>query len=582
MTGAECMEVYLEWLNSPKFGDVTRAEPESIKGDEKEIEDRFYKDLEFGTGGMRGLIGAGTNRMNVHTVRRVTKGLADYMVGKDAGSPGKGVVIAYDSRRLSDAFSLEAALVLCECGIRAYLFDSLRPTPELSFAVRRLGAAAGVVVTASHNPKEYNGYKVYGDDGAQLSLEASEEVSRCIGAAGRYGDIRAMDRGEAEKAGLLTVVGPELDDAYMGMLKALRINPEVSEGAGGALGIAYTPLHGAGNVPVRRILRETGYAGVRVVASQEAPDPDFPTVATPNPEERSSFAEAVAMADKEGIDLIIATDPDCDRLGLAVRDLSGGFVTLTGNQTGCMLAEYILSSRRERGDMPAKPFIVKTMVTTEMARAIADRHGVGLVEVLTGFKFIGERIKEMDEDSDWSFLFGFEESYGYLAGTSVRDKDAVVTAMLVAEMAAHYAKRGMTVYEGLQGMYRSYGHFLEGVSSYSLKGREGSERIGRCMDALRARGLGPFGATGVAFGRDYLTGTVAHSDGRLEGTGLPSANALYYGTDAGGWLCVRPSGTEPKIKLYFGVSAPERADAEASLARLKSDVLSVVEPLLGL
>lgn len=578
----DSLSKYAGWLENEYFDAATRNELKNIADDPAEIEERFYRDLEFGTGGLRGIIGAGTNRMNIYTVRKASQGLAVYVLKNVDNGAARGVVIAYDSRHMSPEFAAEAAGVFAANGIKAWLFDELKPTPELSFAVRHLKAAAGVVVTASHNPRNYNGYKVYGEDGAQLSLEGSEAVLAEIEGISDLTSVRGMDRQEGIDRGLIRIIGGEIDDAYIGSLKTLAVNPEIVKKTSGNLKIVYTPIHGTGNKPVRRILKETGFDNVLVVREQELPDPDFSTVKYPNPEEKEAFRLAIDLARKENADLIIGTDPDCDRVGVVVRNSAGEYTVLTGNQTGCLLLEYILSQKKHAGSLPANGFAVKTIVTSELSRTIAAAYGVELIEVLTGFKFIGERIKELDEFGDKKYLFGFEESYGYLAGTFVRDKDGVVACMLIAEMAAYYKSRGMSLYEGLEEIFQKYGYYLEGINSFTLEGKEGIERIGAAMETLRSRRTSVFGAFEASGVRDYQSRirydmTGGTSD-RLE---LPESNVLYYElAGAGAWFCIRPSGTEPKIKIYYGVSAETAEKAGQKLELLRGDVLSVIKPLL--
>lgn len=572
-------EVFKFWLENEYFDKETRDELNSIKDNPAEIEERFYKDLEFGTGGLRGIIGAGTNRMNIYSVRKATQGLADYVNSR--GMSDNGVVISYDSRRKSPEFALEVAKVLTGNGIKAYLFDELRPTPELSFAVRHLKAAAGVMVTASHNPKEYNGYKVYGEDGGQLPIEASNEVLSYIGRIEDITKVKIMEKDEAIEKGLLQIIGKEVDDEYIEKLKTLTVNPELSKEIGRSFKIVYTPLHGAGNKPVRRILKETGFENVIVVKEQELPDPEFSTVAYPNPEEKDAFKLAIELAKKEDVDLIIGTDPDSDRVGVVVRNKDGEYVVLTGNQTGCLLLKYILSQKKKRGELPENGFVVKTIVTTELAKEIAKDYNVELIEVLTGFKFIGEKIKQLDEFGNMKYLFGFEESYGYLAGTFARDKDAVVASMLIAEMAAYYKSRGMTLYEGLLELFEKYGYSLEGITSFTLKGKEGLEKITSAMESLRVNKTVKFGTYEVSAVRDYLLGErYVVSSGQKEKLTLPESDVLYYELDEGCWFAIRPSGTEPKIKIYYGVKESTMDKAKEKLKLLQENVLSVIEKLL--
>jgi phosphoglucomutase len=572
---------YEFWLENIYFDEATRQELESIRGNEKEIEERFYRDLEFGTGGLRGIIGAGTNRMNIYTVRKASQGLANFIAGHGEEEKRKGIVIAYDPRFMSPEFSLEAARVFAGNGIKAYLFDELRPTPELSFAVRYLKAAAGIVVTASHNPKEYNGYKVYGEDGGQLSLEGSNAVLEEINHISDITSVRVMDKEEAVKKGLLQVIGREIDDIYMEKLRTLVVNPDLLKSSANACKIVYTPIHGAGNKPVRRILREIGCTNVVVVNEQEQPDSAFSTVKSPNPEDKSAFSIAIELAKKENADLIIGTDPDCDRVGVVVRNPAGEYVVLTGNQTGCLLMEYILSRKKAKGNLPANGFVVKTIVTTELARKIASYYNIELVEVLTGFKFIGEQIMLQDEQGNKKYLFGFEESYGYLAGTFVRDKDGVVASMLIAEMATWYKSRNMSLYEGLQELLEKYGYSLEGITSFTLTGKEGVERIKGTMNSLRTEKPSTFGGAEVAAIRDYENSQRYEiASGKKEVLHLPASDVLYYEMKDGSWFCIRPSGTEPKIKIYYGVSDKSLEDSEKKLQSLQDNVLSVVKQYL--
>ncbi len=567
------------WLENEYFDQDTKDELLSIKNDNKEVEDRFYKSLEFGTGGLRGIIGAGTNRINIYTVRVASQGLANYI--NKLGKQDKGIVIAYDSRFMSPEFSLEAAKVFCANGIKAYLFDELRPTPQLSFAVRYLKAAAGVVVTASHNPKQYNGYKVYGDDGGQLSIDGSNAVISEINSIADITKVNTISKDEAIEKGLLEIIGSKIDDAYIAMLKTLCINSDAAEKVGDSFKIVYTPLHGAGNKPVRRILSENGFKNVLVVQEQELPDSQFSTVKSPNPEERSAFELAIKLASDNNVDLIIGTDPDSDRVGVVVRKNDGEYATLTGNQTGCLLLEYILSAMKETGKLPDNGFVVKTIVTTELSRAIAKYYNVELVEVLTGFKFIGEQIMLRDETGNQKYLFGFEESYGYLAGTDVRDKDAVVASMLIAEMAAYYKAKGITLYEALINLFEKYGYSLEGVNSFTLEGKDGVMKIKAAMATMREAKYEKFGVLNVSAIRDYENSErYIIADGTTEKINLPVSDVLYYEMEDGSWFCIRPSGTEPKIKIYYGVSDKTLELSQARLDTLKSNVLEVIKPLL--
>lgn len=572
-------EVYSSWIGNPYFDEKTKEELLSIQDNEKEIEDRFYRDLEFGTGGMRGVIGAGTNRMNRYTIRKAAQGLANYMIKQ--GNESKGAVIAYDSRRFSDEFAMETALVMASNGIRAYLFKELRPTPELSFAVRHLGCAAGVVITASHNPKEYNGFKVYSSDGCQLPPKESDEVIKEVEAVSDISSVRCISREEAVERGSLVFIGEEIDDAYISALKKVSINPGLCREIGKETKIIYTPLHGTGNKPVRRILDEIGFKNVLVVKEQEMPDPEFSTVKYPNPEEKAVFDIAIEMAKKENVDLIIGTDPDADRMGIVVRNHEGEYITLTGNQTGCLMMDYILSQKKQAGTLPDNAFVVKTIVSGDMARKIAESYGVEIIDVLTGFKFIGEQIRMLDDTGIKKFMFGFEESYGYLSGTHARDKDAVVASMLIAEVCAWYKSRGMNLYQGLLEMFEKYGYVKEGIDSFTLKGKEGLEKIESAMAALRSMELSKVGPKDVEVIADYekQEKLVVKTGERTE-TGLPKSNVLHYTLDPGFWFCIRPSGTEPKIKIYYGVSSTSMENADRELESLKRDVMSVVKPLL--
>lgn len=576
------IEKYNFWVANSYFDEDTRKELLQIKENTKEIEERFYRELEFGTGGLRGIIGAGTNRMNIYTVRKASKGLANFVSQLGEEAKNKGIVIAYDSRFKSPEFAMEAAKVFAANGIKAYIYDELRPTPMLSFAVRHLGATAGIVITASHNPKEYNGYKVYGEDGGQLPVSASDIVLEEINKIEDITTIKVMDEETAKKAGLINVIGIEVDDEYMKRLKELTINKDIVKEFAPDIKIVYTPLHGTGNKPVRRILNEMGYKNIAVVKEQELPDPAFSTVKSPNPEEKEALTLGIELAKKEGASLVIGTDPDCDRVGIVVEKSSDEYMVLTGNQTGCLLLEYILSQKKEQGILPQKSFVVKTIVTTELSRAIAGAYNVELIEVLTGFKFIGEQIKLLDEFGDKKYLFGFEESYGYLAGTFVRDKDAVIASMLISEMASWYKSRNMTLYDGLEEIFKKYGYYQEGITSFTLTGKEGKEKIEKAMTSLRISDKRDFGEFNLSARRDYLKGTrISYSQTKEEVLGLPESDVLYYELSDGSWFCVRPSGTEPKIKIYYGVSDKTESLAKTKLSKLKTEILNAVNPLLA-
>ena len=553
-------EEYQSWLTRFAADPDTVAELQSIAKDEKEIEDRFYTELAFGTGGLRGVLGMGTNRMNVYNVRRATMGLARSL--KDQGIADRGVAVAYDSRIMSDVFARETALTLAAAGVKAYLFDSLRPVPILSFAVRHLGAAAGVIITASHNPPQYNGYKVYAADGAQLAPEAADEVTRHIRAL-QYEDCVPMPEAEAREKGLLQIIGNrEVDDAYIEMVKTLALRPELLQKRGGELNIVYTPLHGTGNVPVRRLLRELGVSHVTVVPQQEKPDGHFPTVTAPNPEDPAAFRLAIPLAEQVGATVVFGTDPDCDRLGAAVRDGKGVFHTLTGNQIACLMLAHILKSRKESGTLPRNGAVVKSVVSTELARAICQDYGVEMVEVLTGFKFIGEKIQQFEETGAHTFLFGFEESFGYLSGTAVRDKDGVNASLLLVEAACACMERGETLYDALQALYRKYGYYQERGISVTLPGKDGAEKIRGMMAHLRACPPESLGGLRVTAVRDFDR-SVRTENGVETPLDFPKSNVLYFELEEGNWVCVRPSGTEPKIKLYIASRGADQAQAAA-------------------
>ena len=572
-------ELYKFWMENEYFDKETKEELKSIKDDPKEIEERFYRDLQFGTGGLRGIIGAGTNRINIYTIRKASQGLANHI--KTLGVEDKGIVIAYDSRYKSPEFAMESAKVFAGNGIKVYLFEELRPTPELSFAVRYFKAAGGIVITASHNPKEYNGYKVYGEDGGQLAVEGANEVISHINKIEDITKVNFMEEQDAIKEGLIKMIGKEVDDEYIERLKTLCVNSELAREIGKDFKIIFTPLHGAGNKPVRRILDEIGFKKVLVVKEQELPDPEFSTIKYPNPEEIDAFKLAIEMAKKEDVDMIFGTDPDADRVGVIVRNKEGKYVPLTGNQIGCLMLEYILSQKKEKGELPDNAFVVKTIVSTELAKEIAKFYGVELVEVLTGFKFIGEKIKQLDENGDKKFMFGFEESYGYLAGTFVRDKDAVLASMLIAEMAAYYKSRDMSLYEGFLEVLGKYGYTIEGIKYFTLKGKVGLEKIDSAMQKLREDSIVEFGRYKALAVRDYDSGERIEVDsGVREKISLPQSNVLYYEMKNSAWFCIRPSGTEPKIKVYFGVTGSSMNDSKEKLADLQENVLSVIEKML--
>ncbi len=564
------------WLESDYFDQDTREELLAIRDNEKEIEDRFYKDLEFGTGGLRGIIGAGTNRMNFYTVRKATQGLANYILKQ--GGAEKGVAIAYDSRRMSPEFADTAALCLAANGIKAYVFDALRPTPELSFALRRLGCISGIVVTASHNPPEYNGYKVYWEDGAQVTAPKDKEIIEEVNAITDYNLVKTMDKETAVRQGLYQVIGQDIDDAYMAELKKQIIHPEVIAKVAGDMKIVYTPLCGTGNVPVRRVLSELGFTNVYVVPEQENPDPEFTTLDYPNPEDPKAFTYALRLAKEKDADIVLATDPDADRLGVYAKDeKTGQYVSFTGNMSGMLLAEYILREKTATGTMPPDPALVTTIVTTNMTQPITRAYGVKLIEVLTGFKFIGEQIKLFEQTGCNNYVFGLEESYGCLVGTHARDKDAIVAVMCLCEVAAYCKAQGKTLWDMMLEMYEKYGYYKEGQYTITLKGVDGSRQIAQIMNKLRENPPKTFGELKVLRFRDYQTGKVLDmTTGEEKTTGLPGSNVLYFELPDDFWCCVRPSGTEPKIKFYIGVKGSGLEDAQKKMEKLTEDIKAIV------
>ncbi len=571
-------ERYNKWLNSPKIDDETRAELAAISDDDNEIKERFIKDLEFGTGGLRGIIGAGDNRMNIYTVKKATQGLCEDIKNKGEEYMKRGVVIAYDSRHKSDEFAKESALTLAANGIKAYLFESLRPTPVLSFAVRYKKAAAGIVVTASHNPKEYNGYKAYGEDGGQLPPESSDYVISIIDKLDIFDDVLTTDYDKAVSEGLIEIIGEEVDNAYLAAVKEQSVNEEAARSLGDNFKLVYTPFHGAGNIPVRRILDMTGVKNVYVVKEQEMPDGDFPTLKSPNPEENEGFKLAIELAKKVDADVIIATDPDSDRVGVTIKDKSGNYITLTGNQTGILLCEFILRNRKLKGTLPKNGAVIKTIVTTDMIYPIADDYKTTVFDVLTGFKFIGEMIKEFEQTGSYEYLFGFEESYGYLAGTYARDKDAVVASMLIAQMAADYKTKGKTLYEGLMSLYEKYGYHKDLLHNVVLKGLDGAEKIKSIMKEIRENPPKEIDGHKVTRVLDVLKGTETDVlTGAVTKSNLPSSNVLKFFLDDKSWFAARPSGTEPKIKFYFGVTADSEENADKKITALRDAVIAMIE-----
>ncbi len=564
----EYLKRYEEWLTNPYFDEATRAELAALKGNDNEIKERFYKDLEFGTGGLRGILGAGVNRMNLYTVRRATQGLASTI--KKQGGESKGVVIAYDSRRMSPEFALDSALCLAANGIHAYLFEALRPTPELSFALRTLGCMAGIVITASHNPAEYNGYKVYWEDGAQITYPKDVEIIGEVNAITDFALAKTMKKEDALSQGLFTIIGKEIDDQYIAELKKLVIHPVSDEGR--QMKIVYTPLHGTGNLPVRRILKELGFDQVHVVPEQELPDSEFSTVGYPNPEDPKVFTLAQKLAKEVGADLILATDPDADRLGIMVKDDNGEFVLFNGNMTGALIAEYEFSQKAELGILPKNAALIKTIVTGNLSDLIAEHYNAKLIEVLTGFKYIGEQIKLFEETGSNEYIFGYEESYGCLVGTHSRDKDAVVAVMCLCEAAAYYRTKGISLYEQMNNIYKKYGYFKEDLVSVTLKGIEGMAKIKEIMEGYRKNPPKAAGEYKVLKLRDYQQDTITDmAAGTVSPTGLPKSDVLYFELNDNAWCAVRPSGTEPKIKFYFGVKGASMEDAETKLKKLMQD-----------
>ena len=562
------MDEFNFWLEDDYFDRTTKDELLAIRNDEKEVEDRFYKELEFGTGGLRGVIGAGTNRMNIYTVRKATQGLANYIIKQNGAD--RGVAIAYDSRRMSPEFADEAALCLAANGIKTYVFESLRPTPMLSYALRKLGCISGIVVTASHNPPEYNGYKAYWEDGAQVTAPKDKEIIEEVKAVTDYHAVKTMDKQEAMDKGLYVVIGKEIDDSYMEELKKQIIHPEVIKEVADDIKIVYSPFNGTGNIPVRRILKELGFKNVYVVPEQEMPDPNFTTLAYPNPEDPAAFELALKLAKEKDADVVMATDPDADRLGIYALDRkTGEYVPFTGNMSGMLIAEYILRERTATKTMPENPALVTTIVTTNMAHAITKAYGIKLIEVLTGFKYIGEQIKFFEQTGSNNYVFGLEESYGCLAGTHARDKDAVVAVMCLAEVAAYCKKQGISLWDMMIEMYEKYGYYKESQYAITKKGKEGLEEIAAMMEKLRANPPKAFGDLKVTEFRDYKLDKVVNLETGAEGTtGLPSSNVLYFALENDSWCCARPSGTEPKIKFYMGVQGTDLKDAEAKLEAL--------------
>ena len=559
---------YEYWCTSPIFDDATKSELKSLEGNEDEIFDRFYRELEFGTGGLRGVIGAGTNRMNFYTVGKATQGLANFI--NKQGAAAKGVAIAFDSRRMSPEFADTAACVLAANGIKAYIFDSLRPTPELSFALRTLGCTAGIVVTASHNPPEYNGYKVYWEDGAQITAPKDAQIIGEVNAIKDYAEIKKMTTEEAKAAGLYEVIGKEIDDKYMEALKKLVLHPEAIKQMASSLKIVYTPLHGTGNVPVRRVLKELGFEQVTVVPEQELPDGNFPTVSYPNPEDKKAFALALDLAKKVDADLVLATDPDADRLGVYAKDTkTGEYKVFTGNMSGMLICEYEMSQKKALGILPDNGALVTTIVSSNMAQAVAKEYGMKFIECLTGFKYIGEQIKFFEQTGSNEYVFGFEESYGCLVGTHARDKDAVVAVMALCEAAAYYKTQGITLWDQMLNIYNKYGYYKEDLFTMTFKGADGAKKMQDMMDAYRKNTQKQVGAYKVLRLRDYKNDVITDlATGETVPTGLPKSNVLYFELENDAWFCVRPSGTEPKIKFYAGIKGTSLEDSAKKLDEL--------------
>ncbi len=571
------LEKYEVWCNNPVFDENTRKELIALKGNDKEIKERFYQDLEFGTAGLRGIIGAGTNRMNIYTVGKATQGLANFII-KEKGQ-ARGVAIAYDSRHMSKEFSEMAALCLNANGIKTYRFDSLRPTPELSFAVRELGCIAGIVVTASHNPPEYNGYKVYWEDGAQIVPPKDKQIIEEVNNVTDYAEIKQMDRKEAEEKGLYHTIGKEVDDRYIEELKKQSLNMDIVKEMADDMTIVYTPLHGTGNIPARRILKEIGFKNVYVVPEQELPNGDFPTVSYPNPEDPKAFELALKLAKEKKADVVLATDPDADRLGVyAIDPKTNEYVSFTGNMSALLIAEYILSEKKKRNLIPSNGAIVTTIVSSNMTAAIAKEYNIKLIETLTGFKYIGEQIKLFEQNKSYEYLFGFEESYGCLAGTHARDKDSIVAVMLLCEAAAFYKKQGLTLWEQMIKIYEKYGYYRETLATMTLKGIEGKEKIKQIIEKLRNTTIENVGKFKVEEIRDYQNKTIKDlKNGKEKTTTLPKSNVLYFALENDAWCCVRPSGTEPKIKFYMGVKEKTMESADKELEELKEAMLKICE-----
>ena len=574
------MKIYQEWLSNPYFDEDTKAELRAIEGDENEIKERFYMDLEFGTAGLRGVIGAGINRMNIYVVRRATQGLANYIIKQ--GGADKGVAIAYDSRHMSPEFAMEAAMTLAANGIKAYKFESLRPTPELSFAVRELGCIAGINITASHNPPEYNGYKVYWEDGAQFTPPHDKGVTEEVLAIEDLSTVKTTDEASAAAAGKYEVIGREIDDKYIAQVKAQVVNQKAIDEMQDQISIVYTPLHGTGNIPARRVMKELGFTHVYVVPEQELPDGGFPTVSYPNPEAAEAFSLGLKLAGEKNADLVLATDPDADRLGVYVKDAgSGEYIPLTGNMSGSLLCEYVLSQKKAAGKIPEDGQVIKSIVSTNLIDAVAKEYGCELIEVLTGFKWIGQQVLKNEKTGRGTYLFGMEESYGCLIGTYARDKDAISATAALCEAAAYYKQKGMTLWDAMVAMYEKYGYYKDAVKSIGLSGIEGLAKIQSIMETLRNNTPKEVGGYKVVSARDYKLDTIKDmASGEVKPTGLPSSNVLYYDLNDGAWICVRPSGTEPKIKFYYGIKGSSMEDADARSEALGAAVMAMVDKMM--
>ncbi|QSV40889.1 phospho-sugar mutase [Bacillus licheniformis] len=570
---------YERWRNKENLDSELKALLLEAEGNEKELEDCFYKKLEFGTAGMRGEIGPGPNRMNVYTVRKASAGLAAYIGANGGEAKKRGVVIAYDSRHKSPEFAMEAAKTLAENGVQTYVFDELCPTPELSFAVRELNAFAGIVITASHNPPEYNGYKVYGEDGAQLPPADADKLIGYVNAIENELEIEAGDEAALTEKGLIKIIGEEIDQAYLDKLTSISVNPDLAKET--EVKVIFTPLHGTANKSVRRGLKALGYEHVTVVPEQELPDPDFSTVSSPNPEEHAAFEYAIRLGEEKGADILIGTDPDADRLGVAVKDQEGRYVVLTGNQTGALLLHYLLSQKQQKGTLPDNGVVLKTIVTSEMGRDIAASFGLDTIDTLTGFKFIGEKIKQFEASGEYAFQFGYEESYGYLIGDFARDKDAVQAALLAVEVCAFYKKQGKSLYDGLLELYKSFGFYREGLKSLTLKGKEGAEQIAAILSTFREQPPLSIAGKDVVSAEDYLTGKrTLLKENKTETIDLPTSNVLKYFLEDGSWFCLRPSGTEPKVKFYFAVKGRTNEESEALLHQLTDEVMKKIDDIV--